>query len=157
MPGRELVLGLGNDLLGDDGAGLRAAREVAALGLDGLDVIESGEAGLALLELLAGYESAVIVDSIQTGAPPGTIHVLGRSDFARVIAPSAHYAGLPEVFDLGEKLGIDLPAKIAVVAVEVEDPFSFSECLTPAVSQAMARVVDSILEALGRASPAVLA
>ena len=114
-----------------------------------MDVVESGEAGLALLELLAGYETAVIVDSIQTGALPGTPHLLGREDFDSLVAPSAHYAGLPEVFALAERLGVDLPDRVIVVAVEVEDPFSFSESLTPQVEAGLPGVVQAVVEALG--------
>lgn len=143
-----LVLGLGNDLLGDDGVGLVVARRVRALSIPDTDVVESGEAGLALLELLAGYDSAVIVDAIQTGAAPGAIHRLGRENFDRIIAPSAHYAGLPEVFGLADQLGVDMPKQISVIAIEVEDPFSFSESLTPHVARAVPAAVDAVVEVL---------
>jgi len=149
QPGRSLILGLGNDLLGDDGVGFVIARQAASQVPPTCDVVESGEAGLALLELLADYEQAVILDSIQTGAEPGTIHKLRRDDFAKIVAPSAHYAGLPEVFDLGERIGVKLPSRLLVIAVEVEDPFSFSETLTPKVENAVPAAVENALEFLG--------
>lgn len=149
QPGRSLILGLGNDLLGDDGVGFVVARQAALHVPPTCDVVESGEAGLALLELLADYDQAVILDSIQTGAEPGTIHKLGRDDFAKIVAPSAHYAGLPEVFDLGERIGVKLPSRLTVLAVEVEDPFSFSESLTPKVEAAVPEAVRQTLEVLG--------
>jgi hydrogenase maturation protease len=55
---RILVLALGNDLLGDDGVGLEAARQIAGQVDGSVDVVETGEAGLALLELMEGYERA---------------------------------------------------------------------------------------------------
>ena len=149
---RCLVLGLGNDLLGDDGVGLVVARRVSELGLPGVEVIESGEAGLALLELLQGFDRAIIVDAIQTGADPGTLHRLGRDDFDRVIAPSAHYAGLPEVFALGRELGIELPQEVHVLAIEVEDPYSFAETLTPGVEACLSKATEAVLDLLGQAS-----
>ena len=146
---RALVLGLGNDLLGDDGVGLAVARAVQERAPAGVEVVESGEAGLALVELLTGYQVAVIVDAIHTGqSPPGTIRRLERGAFARVLAPSAHYAGLPEVFDLGERLGLELPAKLAVIAVEVEDPYSFAERLTDRVAAAVEPAAELVLHEL---------
>jgi len=148
---RGLVLGLGNDLLGDDGVGLAVARAVRERVPPGVEVVESGEAGLALLELLAGYPVAVIVDAIHTGAPPGTIQRLERGAFARVLAPSAHYAGLPEVFELAERLGLAMPARLAVIAIEVEDPYSFAERLTPRVMAAVEPAAELVLHELGAA------
>lgn len=152
-PARALVLGLGNDLLGDDGVGLIVAREVRRRAPPGIDVVESGEAGLALIELLAGYQVAVIVDAIHTGAPPGTVHRLDRGSFDRVLAPSAHYAGLPEVFDLAERLQLRMPSRIAVVAVEVEDRYSFAEHLTSAVADAVVPAAQVVLEELRGSLP----
>lgn len=146
---RSLVLGLGNDLLCDDGVGLVVARAARRLLPPCVDVVESGEAGLALLEFLADYDAAVIVDSIQLGAPPGTVHVLSRDAFGRVVAPSAHYAGLAEVFSLGTQIGVKLPSALTVVAIEAQDPYSFSEELTPEVQKAVPTAVDAVLQSLG--------
>ena len=146
---RSLVLGLGNDLLCDDGVGLVVAREARKLLPPTIDVVESGEAGLALLEFLADYDKAVIVDAIQLGAPPGTVHLLSRDAFGRVVAPSAHYAGLAEVFSLGTQIGVKLPSHLSVVAIEAEDPYLFSEALTPEVQRAVPKAVDAVLHALG--------
>lgn len=143
-----LVLGLGNDLLCDDAVGLRVARLVQEQEPPDTDVIETGEAGLALLEFLYGYQQAVLVDSIQTGAKPGTIHRLGKESFRKVVAPSAHYAGLPEVFALGDQLGIPLPERVDVVAIETSDPYSFSSELTPEVESAVGSAVEAVLEIL---------
>lgn len=145
---RALVLGLGNDLLGDDGIGLTVARALRGRVPRGVDVVESGEAGLALLELLNGYDRAVIIDAMQSGAPPGTIHHLDPSTFDRVLAPSAHYAGLPEVFELAQRLGIAIPTRIAVLAIAVLGPFAFSEHLSPAVADAVEPAAEAVLREL---------
>jgi hydrogenase maturation protease len=155
-PPRAVVLGLGNDLLGDDGIGLIVAREVRRRAPPGVEVVESGEAGLALIELLMGYQVAVIVDAIRTGAPPGTLHRLDRGAFDRILAPSAHYAGLAEVFDLAERLRLPMPSHLAVVAVEVEDPYSFAEHPTASVADAVVPAAEMVLRELeGALSPAL--
>lgn len=136
---RALVLGLGNDLLGDDAVGLAVARRVAAcLTTDQVHVVETSEAGLALLEHIIGYDPVVIVDAAQTGeAPVGTVRVFGPERFRQVVAPSAHYAGLPEVLELGQRLGAPMPRVIHVVAIEVADPFHFATELSSEAASAV--------------------
>ncbi|MCW5940605.1 MAG: hydrogenase maturation protease [Fimbriimonadaceae bacterium] len=146
----KLLLALGNDLLGDDGIGPLIARVVAAQVGPEVEVVESGEAGLALLELLIGYEGAVIVDAIQTAEHPvGTVLVFGRDDFRRVVGPSAHYAGLPEVFDLAERLNLSMPRDLWVVAVEVANPFDFAETPCAEVRAAIPAAAARVRELLG--------
>jgi hydrogenase maturation protease len=74
---KTLVLGLGNDILSDDAVGLILARQLATklAGIDGIEVRETMEMGLALLDFLVGYDAVLILDAIQTGqAAPGTLH-----------------------------------------------------------------------------------
>jgi hydrogenase maturation protease len=100
--------------------------------------VETAEAGLALLEYIEGYDRVLILDAIKTGQhPSGSILHFAAGDFRTVIAPSPHYAGLPEVLALGERLNLKLPEKIRVLAMEVEDPYSIREGLTRVVSDAM--------------------
>jgi hydrogenase maturation protease len=146
-----LVLALGNDVMGDDGIGLAAARELRERYGATADVVESGEAGLALLEILEGYERAVLLDSIKTGEhAPGTVLSIPRDAFREVTAPSPHYAGLPEVLDLARRLGVALPREIEVLAVEVNDPYTIREGLTPEVASALPRLVQSASAILDR-------
>ena len=92
-----LVLGLGNDLLCDDGVGLVAARRLAETIDDRADVVTSSLHGLALIDYFIGYERAVVVDAVQTGLhPPGTVIEMDMADLRAVPGPSPHYSGLPE-------------------------------------------------------------
>jgi hydrogenase maturation protease len=147
---KTVILALGNDILGDDGVGFYAARELRQK-LDGkVDVEESGEAGLALLELLEGYDHALIIDAILTGTrPPGTVIRFDRDDFRKVIGPSPHYAGLPEVLAMAERLGIEFPSEIGILAMEVEDPYTLREGLSPSVEEALPHFVEAALSILG--------
>src|SRR5512136_74051 len=76
---RVLLLGLGNDILTDDAVGLQVVRQLRGelAGHPTIDVRETTEMGLALLDFITGYSVVVIVDSIQTGkAAPGSLHEL---------------------------------------------------------------------------------
>lgn len=135
---KTLLLALGNDILGDDGVGFAAARALEARFAPEVDFVLSSEAGLALLELMEGYERALLLDAVVTGrAPVGTVHELDPDDFREVLAPSPHYAGLPEVLALAERLGIDFPRELRVIALEVEDPYEIREGLTAGVADAL--------------------
>lgn len=146
-------MALGNDLLCDDGVGIAVAREVGRFAnVQDVEVVESGESGLALLELLVGYDNVVIVDAMHSGAvAPGTISILGPDSFQRVVAPSAHFCGLPEILDLGRRLQLPMPSKLNVVAIEVSDMHSFSTVLTREVVASIPRAVE-IVAAMLRAA-----
>jgi hydrogenase maturation protease len=97
-PKRCLLLALGNDILKDDGVGRAAAGLLRSEFKEAVDIVEAPGTGLALLELLAGYDRALLLDTIFTGsAPPGTVLEFCREDFQKAAAPSALYVGLPEV------------------------------------------------------------
>lgn len=149
--GKVLVLGLGNDLLSDDAVGLHVVRLLAQDGLnpDSLDLRETTEMGLALLDWLVGYRAAVLVDSIQTGqAPPGTIYELDATGFRRLTGRTPHFLGVAETLALGRALGLPMPQQVRVIAVEVADPWTLGTALTPAVQQALPRAVERVRQAI---------
>ena len=122
---RTLVLGLGNELAADDAVGLLAVRAVSEDVAGAADVVESSASGMALIELFAGYDRALVVDAIRTGRnPPGTIIELALDDVGRVVAPSLHHAGLPEMAAVAQRLGLRFPLETHVLAVEVLDPYT---------------------------------
>jgi hydrogenase maturation protease len=148
---RTLVLGLGNDLLGDDGVGLRIVEELERRpALAGFDFQTAATAGLALLDILDGYERAYIVDSAATGRRrPGYLHRLPASSLMELpLNPSSHYAGLPEVLALADALGMDLPHNVEVLGVEIEDPYTIRTGLSPQIEAklpALVRRVERLL------------
>ena len=135
---RLLVLGLGNDILGDDAVGLLAARQLRASLPASVEVRESAGSGLDLLDVLEGSDRALLLDAIATGAhPPGTVLEFGAGDFQKVVAPSPHFAGLPELLQLARQLAIPFPRTIAVLACEVADPYQIREGLSASAEAAL--------------------
>ena len=95
---------------------------------DKIDFLETGEAGLALIEMMSGYKRVLLLDAIATGKhPAGTVIEFKREDFSKVVAPSPHYAGIPEVFEMAERFKIPFPEEVKILAMEVENPFDFNE------------------------------
>lgn len=138
-----LLLGLGNDILTDDAVGLNVVRqlreELAAEA--GLDVRETMEMGLALLDVVVGYRAVVIVDSMQTGqAPPGTMHEVDAAGLKQLTGRTPHFLGVGETLALGRHLGLPMPEEVRIIAVEVADPFTLGTSMTEALQAALPNV-----------------
>lgn len=142
---RTIVLGLGNELLSDDAIGILIARRLQSE-LGGVaDVVESGLSGLALLDVLLGYDQAIIIDSISTGMdPPGTIIELEPEDLGQVIAPSPHYTGLPEMIGIARELGLEFPDRIRIFAIKACDLETIGGAISPHIYPSIEKVVERI-------------
>lgn len=137
-----LVLGLGNELLCDDGVGILAARRLKKVLGPRVDVVESSLSGLALFDLLLDYDRVVVIDAVKTGLrPPGTVTRMTPADLGPVAAPSPHYAGLPEMVALADRLELGFPEEVAIYAIEVVDPHTIGGKLSPPVAQAIEDIV----------------
>ena len=150
-PARVLVLGLGNDILTDDAVGLLVARTVAARLRDrpAITVRETTEMGLALLDEIAGFDALILVDAVQTGrAPSGHVHECDIADLPQVTATSPHFVGVGETLMIGRQLGLAMPAKVRVIAIEVADPFTLGTQPTAAVRPAVALAADRVMALL---------
>ena len=142
---RTIVLGLGNELLSDDAIGIITARRLRSELNGEVDVIESGLSGLALLDLLIGYDQAIIIDSISTGKdPPGTIIELEPDDLGPVIAPSPHYTGLPEMISIARELGLEFPDRIRIFAIKAFDLETIGGGMSPHVYSSIEKAVKRI-------------
>jgi hydrogenase maturation protease len=134
-PGAPVVIGVGNVLLGDDGAGPRvieALRDRAALDPGtlpaGTRLVDGGTLGLDLARFVDPAAALVVVDAADRGAAPGTVIV--RRD-ARVIGDGA-VAGLLAVAGM---LG-SLPADVTVIEIGAGE-LGAGVGLSPAVEAAI--------------------
>jgi hydrogenase maturation protease len=147
------VLGLGNDILTDDAAGLRIARELRLrfAGREGLQISETSEMGLALLDFMTGYDGVILVDSIQTGrAEPGFVHEFDPESLARTAGRSPHFLGVADTLAAGRALGLAMPDRIHIFAVEVADPFTLATRMSPLLETELPRIVRKIADFVDR-------
>ncbi|MFA6092624.1 MAG: hydrogenase maturation protease [Elusimicrobiota bacterium] len=138
-----ILLALGNDIMGDDGVGLVAAEQLERLAGPDVEVLCTAESGFRVMEFLEGYDNALLIDSVTTGAnEPGTILELSKDAFLeQAKAPSPHYAGVPEVFDMAERLDLHFPKNFRVLAVEIEPQKDFKTGLSPKIQAAVPELV----------------
>jgi hydrogenase maturation protease len=145
---RILVLGLGNEMLSDDAAGLHVAREMRQPLSDweGIEVQETSEMGLSLLDYIVGFDDLVLVDAVQTGqAPPGFLHEFDGDEMKALPTMSPHFFGIGEALALGRRLGLSVPCRVKVFAIEVSDPWTVKTCMTPQLQQCLPGIIERIL------------
>jgi len=148
---KTLVLGVGNPIITDDGVGIQVAHEVAnQLNDPRVTVAETSAAGLSLLDSIVGYDRVIIIDAIQTEkGEAGQIYRMSTADFSLTKHfSSPHQINLATALELGRMLGLAMPQRITVFAVEAKDITSFSEKCTPEVEQAIPEVVKMVLQEL---------
>ncbi|HYQ80334.1 MAG TPA: hydrogenase maturation protease [Anaeromyxobacteraceae bacterium] len=130
---RTLVLGMGNPYLRDDAVGIRLAtflrrRLGEAPGVRYVEECSVG--GLEILELAAGHDRLVVLDSIQVGAEPGSwVHFDGTALRETLNLRNVHDTNLATALELGRRLGLGVPddGEVHVFAVEVEDVLTFAD------------------------------
>ena len=156
MDGRTLVVGMGNPILSDDAVGLLVAQRLAEQPLpDGVEVLESEQGGLRLLDLVRGFTRLIIIDALKSGRTPGEIAIFTEDDFAGGHRyRSAHSISLSTALELGRRLGYEMPRQVKVFAIEADDVVTFGERLSPPVAAAAARVVELVGAEVGILPPA---
>ena len=143
-----VIIGLGNPVLSDDSVGLRAAAELGRrLEAGGVDAVamELYGGGLRLMEAMAGYDCAIVIDAMVSGRRAGAIHRYGAREWPRSRSLNgSHDGSLAEALEFGRAVGLRLPTDIRIWAVEAGDVTTIGEELTPAVGQALGEVVEHI-------------
>ena len=144
-----VIIGVGNEYRGDDGAGIAVARRLRALFPNGPTILEESGEGAALMQAWQGAAWVMLVDAVSSGAPPGTIH---RLDAGAAPLPagffhySTHAFSLAEAVELARSLD-QLPSHLIVYGIEGENFHAGLE-LSPSVEQAMEALVEQAAEEL---------
>ena len=150
-----LVLGLGNILLGDDGVGPALLRKVSGLytGVSGVECIDGGTQGLALLGYMCGREAIIILDAFAAGKAPGAVTVLEGQEllnFGVTRSTTAHEGNAGELLAAAQLLN-DLPERVFLVGVEperVRTELGLSESVTRALPGALVRACGLVEQVL---------
>lgn len=143
MTRRVLVAGVGNVLRRDDGFGPAVVGRLGPLP-PGVDVVETGIGGVALLqELMAGCDGLVIVDAVDQGAAPGTVFMIEPDVGEAVHVPDVHLANPERVLSMAKGLGV-LPARVVVVGCQPADTEELGQALSDPVARAVAPAVAQV-------------
>jgi hydrogenase maturation protease len=144
------VIGLGNRMRGDDGAGLEVARMIAERAPE-VRAVEHEREPTDLLRIWEGADLVIVIDAVE-GVQTGRIHrsEVGRDEVSERPSSraSSHAFSLSEVIELGRSLD-RLPERLLVLGIEA-DRFEVGTGLSPPVRGAAERVTDLALAELGR-------
>jgi hydrogenase maturation protease len=137
MTRKPLVLFLGNPILTDDRIGLVLGEMLKGkLQSEGHDVEILEKTGFSLIDYLEDREQAVIVDSVKTDRHQvGEILSLDLKDLQQYAPFTSHYVGLPEALKLMRELDLNPPKHLHILGVEVEDPYTISEKMSPKLTE----------------------
>ncbi|MFW9780437.1 MAG: hydrogenase maturation protease [Candidatus Heimdallarchaeota archaeon] len=150
-----VILGIGNTVRMDDGAGIRVVEELEKNErLKTFDVafkyLNTG--GLDILDAIDGYQYAIIVDAASMddqGYNPGDIiHFPDLYAFKDKYQEeiSSHSMGVIPVMNFAEIGNYNLPSKIEVYGIQVKETRYFSEQLTDAVKAGVTRLTSILVK-----------
>ncbi len=149
---RALVVCIGNDLVADDGVGkaVHTGLELSRLPAD-TRLSYLGLGGIDLLDELDGEERLVVVDAVQLGSLPGTVHVLDWAGlpYMEPRPVSGHGIGIREAIEVGRRLYPERsPQHIHLVGIEGQCFDQLGQGLTPEVEAAVPHAVAVVLQLL---------
>jgi len=117
------ILGVGNELLSDEGVGVHVAKELEKREIPpGVEVFEGGTDGFGLLHIISDTDHLIVIDSVKGGGEPGSIYRFDIKD-----APNC-----PDLF----KTSIGIEPKTIATGME----------LSPEIHAKIPRVIELVLE-----------
>lgn len=144
-----LILGIGNAWRGDDAAGRLVTHALRARKLPGVTVIEANVVDPSLLDAWQEVDRLIVVDAVNSGAAPGTVHCF---DLSRESLPGSLSFCSSHAFDLAALLNLAhtlnrLPPQVWVLGVEGHE-FAHGQTVSAPVQQGVDRCVAAILALL---------
>ena len=146
---KTIVLGIGNLILGDDGVGVHVVNELKKhINSPDITVDEAITGGMNLLDLLLGYDKAIIVDAVKSeDSKKGEVKRIELSDFTTMHSCNPHDVSLIEAIEMAKKLGEDrIPKEIIIIGIMMKQiPCEFGEELSEKIAAAVPKAVEMTL------------
>lgn len=146
---RTIVLGVGNQILGNDGVGVHVANIVKKQVNDpNITIDEAITGGMNLLDLLIGYDKAVIIDAVKSeDGEHGEVRRIPISDFNTMHSCNPHDVSLIEAIEMAKKMGEEkIPKEIVIIGVMMKEiPCEFGEILSDEIAAIVPEAVDLTL------------
>jgi hydrogenase maturation protease len=142
-----LVLGIGNDILTDDGIGPKLVSDLKhKYYLQEVVFQNVFLGGLEILELIQGYNTVIFIDAIITkDGIPGSIYCYTPDDFRETLHLSnLHDANFLVALELGRKMGYNVPDNVHIIAIEIVEDCVFSESFSPEIEEKYPGIVELV-------------
>jgi len=150
---KAIVLGVGNKILGDDGVGIHVVSQLKKRlqNKENVDIDEASTGGMNLLDLILGYDKAIIVDAVKSeDSKNGAVKRISLGDFNTMHSCNPHDVSLIEAIKLAKKMGEDhIPKEIVIIGIMMKQiPCEFKETLSKKISSAVPKAVELTLNEL---------
>jgi hydrogenase maturation protease len=149
---KTLLLGMGNPILSDDAVGVRLARDIGRRlsYVTDIDIVEEcSVGGLNILDIVAGFDRLIVLDSIRTArGVPGEWHRFTAGALRDTMhLNNIHDVNFATALELGRRMGMPLPTweDIHIFTVEVQDNETFSEAMTEPLERSYPEYFGEIL------------
>ncbi len=144
---RVTVMGVGNDLLSDEGIGVHVIKAMEGRQLpDGVGIVNGWVAGIDLIEEIANTERLLIIDAIDGGDRPGTVYRFGAEEVDVMInhhKTSLHQIDLFETLRLARFLGC-CPETV-IIGIQPRD-IDWGTEPSPLLASMIPRIVDLVMD-----------
>ena len=144
-----IILGIGNLILGDDGVGVHVANKLKKyVKSPDITVDEAITGGMNLLDLLLGYDKAIIIDAVKSeDSENGEVKRILLSDFTTIHSCNPHDVSLTEAIEMAKKLGENrIPEEIVIIGIMMKQiPCEFGEKLSEKIAAAVPKAVEMTL------------
>jgi len=144
-----LILGVGNLLMGDEGAGVAAVRYLEARGFAGrAQLVDGGTSGFHLLGLFRHQQHLILIDAATDGRPVGTVSLI-QPRYANDFPPTltAHDIGLKDLIESAALLGCW--PEVDLITVSIGDLGEMTMELSPAEAAALPVIEALVRQRLG--------
>ena len=119
-----LILGIGNTLLSDEGAGVHALNLIKSeyTNTPGITFIDGGTLSFTLARWIEDCDNLIVFDAAELNMPPGCVRTFAGSEmdaFLGAAKRSAHEVGLMDLMDIARITG-HFPVNRALVGIQPE-------------------------------------
>ncbi len=138
MKKNTLILGIGNDILTDDGIGIKITRDIKRNAkYENTDYQTIMAGGLEIVETIKDYRDVIIIDAIRTenGIPAAVYHLTPENFKETVHISSFHDISFLEAVELGKTLEFSIPENIHIIGIEIIEDRVFSEKFSKIIQQ----------------------
>lgn len=146
-----LILGLGNDILTDDGIGPKLVHKLQNdLFQPNITFQTAAVGGLEILEMFRNYSKMIILDAIKTNdGIPGTVYYLTPMNFKETLHLSNfHDISFLAALDFAEHMEISIPDQIDILAIEIIEDLIFSDEFSPPIAKKYEQIYREVLAAV---------
>ena len=141
-----LIIGVGSPYRCDDSVGLIIVKSLEYIQSKQVRLIEHSGEGSDLMDVWKNYNYIFLIDAVQSGKPPGTIHRINARE-EKVPTEFFHYSthafGVAEAVEMARALG-EFPENLFIYGIEGKN-FNMGHDMSPSV-KISAKIVEKMLK-----------